>query len=300
MGVFKHCFWEAFKALIRRPTTTVLAVASIALSLVLAGTIWLAGRKLDLVSQGWARGAVVSVYLREQAPPVAVRRVKKALTGLPGLHALRFVDKKKALAKLKANLGTDKHLLEGIEAAWLPVSFEITLRGDRRTLLAAQDQLKSIGQALAAVEEVRTLRRWHRQLDRLAGTLELAAGVLVLLTLLVCGFVVAATVRLGMLDRRREIRIQRRLGATRRLIAAPILLEGALQALLGSVVAAAIFYALHTAAMERFSMLLGAEVGLETLKSIPWHAVLWAVGMTTLAGLVGSGLAVSRHSTVGG
>jgi cell division transport system permease protein len=296
VGVVSHCVAEAFKALVRRPATTLLAVGSIALSLVLAGTVFLAGKHVSHASDGWARGAVVAVYLRPSATAEGVERLRRSLARLPGLHEIRFVDKKEALSKLEKNLGADARLLSGVEPEWLPASFEVTLRGSRAVLLDAQDRLTALGQALPTVEEVRTLRKWHRRLDSLASTLNTAAGVIVMLTLIVCGFVVAATVRLGLLARRREMRIKRLLGATRRLIAAPVLMEGGLQALMGSAAAAAALYVLHDAALSRFSGVVGSTVGAPLFSFVPWSTVAWGVGLTTLAGLLGSGLAVGKHA----
>lgn len=299
MGTMRHCLREASKALLRRPATSFFAITTIALSLFLAGVIWLTGRSIDRVSKQWAKGAVVSVYLRDGATPSEKSRIERSLKALPGFHGLQKINKKQARKRLRKNLGGDATVLRGVETEWLPESFQVTLRGRRTALLQAQDRLTSMGQAFTAIEEVRTVRQWHRRLDRLAHTLRTASGVLLVLTLLVCGFVVTSTVRLGLLSRRDELEIQKILGATGRFVAAPVLLEGAIQALTGSLVAVGFLYGLYSITVPQLTGLLGAGWDPGAVQFFAPSTLIWGVLLATVVGLLGSRLAVGRGGAHG-
>lgn len=294
MGALRHCFGEALKALWRRPVTTFFTVTSIAFSLFLAGVVWLAGLSLDRVSSSWARGVVVSVYLRDDVETAQKQRLVRSLKALPGFHSMTHVDKKNALTRLKKNLGGDAALLKDVEAGWLPESFEITLKGKRDVLLRAQERLLSLGTALPAVEEVRTLHKWHRRLDGLAETLTTSAGVLLTITMVVCVFLVTATVRLGLLSRRKEIETQRILGATRNFVSAPILLEGVFLALLGCLFASIFLYTMYLVTVDRIPALLGMGIKEGLPGFLPPSTILGAFCLTALVGLFGGRLAVGR------
>ena len=236
----------------------------------------------------------MAVYLRTDTSAEETQRAKEALKALPGAASVRYFSNKDALNRLRENLRADRDLLAGVEAKWLPASFQVTLRGSSDTLAEAQTRLLSLGRALRAVEEVRTLRRWQRRLDAVSSVVSYVSNLLAGLTLLVCGYVVAVTVRLGMLARREEIRLQRLLGATTSFVAAPLLVEGCLKALVGGLAAVGLLYGLHELLMPRIMELTGpgpAESALRFLS--PTHMVV-AVGLTTVAGLLGSGLAVGR------
>lgn len=297
MGSIKFCIVEALKALSRRPAATFFTVSSIGLSLFLAGVVWMAGRGVDQVSKGWARGVVVSVYLKDGVETAQRQRLERSMRALPGFHRLEHVGRQDALKRLEKNLGGEAGLLRDVDAGWLPESFEITLKGEREVLVNAQEKLVSMGRALPAVEEVRTLRRWQKRVDKLAVTLTTSASVLLFLTFVVCGFVVAATVRLGLLSRRKEIETRIMLGATKRFVAAPVLLEGAFQAFLGCMLALVLLFLLHSVTVPRIVEVFGAGWTEGLTGFLPLSAIVWAVCLAGLVGLFGSGLAVGRGGT---
>ena len=290
----KFCISEAWKALSRRPAVTFFTVTTIGLSLFLAGVVWMAGSGLDRVSKGWARGVVVSVYIKDGAESAQKGRLERSLKALPGFHRLEHVGPKEALKRLEKNLGGDAGLLKNVEAGWLPESYEVTLKGEREVLVDAQEKLVSMGRSLPAVEEVRTLRRWHKRVDNLAGTLTASATILLFLTFIVCGFVIAGTVRLGLLSRREEFETRMLLGATKRFVAAPVLLEGVFQAFLGCLLALVLLFLLHSVTVPRIVEIFGAGWTEGLAGFLPLSNVALAVCLAGLVGLIGSGLAVSK------
>lgn len=296
MGAVRHSMVGGLRALVSRPLSTLMAVGSIALSMLLAGTVYLASSHLKEFSSKWASGVVVAVYLAPKVTVDEVERVRRALLALPGRAKVRFVPQKAALDRLRQNLGADAKLLKGVEARWLPSSFQVTLRGRPSDLLEAQKRLASLGRALPAVEEVRTLTRFQRRLHSIARLTTYAGSVLLVLTILTCGYVVAVTVRLGLFARQEEIEVQRLLGATRAFVVAPMLVEGGLKAFLGAVAAVGLLYGLNAVIVPRIVELAGPGPAVSALRFVPWPVVAGAVGLTTLAGLFGSGMAVGRHA----
>ena len=294
MGLFAFCLVESFRGLVRRPISILLAVGSIALSLVLAGTIWIASAQVTRRAGSWATGAVVAVYVQPNVTNAGRQRIREALQRIPGAVAVRHVSHLDALRRLKKNLQADAALLVGVKAQWVPESFEVRLHGARSDMIEAQQRLTTLGQTLDGIEEVRTVQEWHKKMDRLAGVLTYVARVVVVLTLLVCGYVVAVTVRLGHIAARQDAEILRVLGAPGWTTTAPVLFEALWSSLAGGLLGLAGLYGLHVMMTPRLAELAGPwlKVGFSSL--VPWSTVAIAIGTTVLAALVGGRLTLIR------
>lgn len=294
MGRVGFCFSEALRALARRPLSSLLTVGTVALSLFLAGTIWGVSQGLRTSVDRWGTGAVVAVYLQPGTSAEDRGRIQGALERIPGARKVRFVSREHALARLRKGLGPDAALLEGVEPKWLPESFLVTLKGSRSSLVAAQDRLVELGRAMDAIQEVRTVREWHRKVESLAGLLSRIAGGLVLVTFVICGYVVASTVRLGQVSRSQETAVLHDLGAPGWFVTVPAMVEGGLTALLGAIGAMGLLYGLFVLLgreLDAFASGLAAR-GFWAL--MPVETVLASLGMVLLAGLAGSRLAVRK------
>jgi len=294
LGLFAFCLVESFRGLVRRPISILLAVGSIALSLVLAGTIWIASAQVTRRAGSWATGAVVAVYVQPNVTNAGRQRIREALQRIPGAVAVRHVSHLDALRRLKKNLQADAALLVGVKAQWVPESFEVRLHGARSDMIEAQQRLTTLGQTLDGIEEVRTVQEWHKKMDRLAGVLTYVARVVVVLTLLVCGYVVAVTVRLGHIAARQDAEILRVLGAPGWTTTAPVLFEALWSSLAGGLLGLAGLYGLHVMMTPRLAELAGPwlKVGFSSL--VPWSTVAIAIGTTVLAALVGGRLTLIR------
>ncbi len=294
MGRIRFCFAEAMRALASRPASSFLAVGTIALSLFLAGTIWAVSRGVTTSVERWGTGAVVAVYLQADVGAEERSRVERALERIPGAVEVRFMSRSQALTRLRRGLGPDANLLEGVDAKWMPESFQVTLRGDRSVLLAAQQRLVSLGRALHAVKEVRTVREWHRKVESLAGILTKIANGLVLVTFVVCGYVVASTVRLGQVSRTEETDLLHDLGAPGWFVTVPAMIEGATSALLGAGGAVALLYGLYLVLGPQVDAFGAGLFQAGFLGLMPIKVLAGSVALALLAGLAGSRLAVRK------
>ena len=105
------------------------------------------------------------------------------------------------------------------------------------------------------------------------------------------------TIRLAILARRKEIAIMRLVGASNGFIRGPFLMEGALHAIIGSLLAVGCLELLRTLALPKLQsalMFLNFDLSLNTFLFI--YAVL--VGAGLLIGLLGSAFAMRRYLKV--
>lgn len=115
-----------------------------------------------------------------------------------------------------------------------------------RVKLKDPEQFQVVSDAVAGmpgVDYVQDQREIFSQLFKFLNAATLVAAGLALVMLLTAGLLITTTIRLSALSRRRETTIMRMVGSSRTLIQAPFMLEGAVAATLGAVLAVGALYA---------------------------------------------------------
>jgi len=114
-----------------------------------------------------------------------------------------------------------------------------------RVKLNDPEQFQVVADAVAGmpgVDYVQDQRDIFRQLFSFLNAATLVAAVLAGVMLLAAGLLITTTIRLSAMSRRRETTIMRMVGSSRTLIQAPFLLEGAVAATLGALLAVGALY----------------------------------------------------------
>jgi len=115
-----------------------------------------------------------------------------------------------------------------------------------RVKLNDPEQFQVVSDAVSGmpgVDYVQDQRDIFRQLFSFLNAATLVAAALAGVMLLAAGLLITTTIRLSALSRRRETTIMRMVGSSRTLIQAPFLLEGAVAATLGALLAVGALYA---------------------------------------------------------
>jgi cell division transport system permease protein len=283
-----------------RPLVFLLAVATMAAGLLVLGAYMLVVANLRgvLARAGAELRLVAFTDFSAETPADQVAALAARVRAQDGVADVTYVDPEQALARLRADLGPDAGVLDGLDHNPLPGAFEIAPPPEMREpaqLRALADRVR----ALAGVTEVRWGEPWVEGYARVVRIAEwLGAGLGVFL-LFVLGAIVASTVRLSLHARADEIQIQRLVGAGGWFVRLPFCLEGALQGMLAAVLAlgllrglfalglplvgdalswvlggqpAAFFGAAESAALVALGVLLGLGATLASLVNLDEHA----------------------------
>jgi cell division transport system permease protein len=285
---------EALGGVRRSPLIQLVAVGTIALSLVLVGTVVLIARNVSRLADGWGRGAQMKVYLADDVAPARVRQIAAALGKLPGVRAVHMIDAHEAFVRLRRSLGDRGDLLDGVEEGFLPASLDVELKPGVAEVLRAHPAFERLRHT-AGVEEVELMGGWAARVAALEELLRAAAAAVGLLIVCACLYIVGSTIRLGVFARRDEIEILKLVGATDRFVKAPFLVEGGLQGALGAALATGLLYALFRLAAPRVEAALGDLLAAGPLAFFPPALVAAAVAGGALIGVCGSALALGRY-----
>src|SRR5262249_40752164 len=138
---------------------------------------------------------------------------------------------------------------------------------------------------LDGVEEVQFGGEWVRRMDRFLETLQVTGFGIAALIALVVLFGVSNAIRLTIVARREIHRVMALLGASRRFIRSPLILEGAMVSVLAAALALGVLYLLFLAVEERLVVLP---------VFLPWRWALAFVAAAGILGAAGSTLGVTR------
>jgi cell division transport system permease protein len=279
------------------PLIQLVAVGTIALSLLLVGVVELGALNLDRLAASWGRGVQMTVYLEDDATPERAHQIAGALQKLPGVLSVRNVSAHEAWERLKRAMGERADLLAGVEEGFLPASIEVTLKPGVAEVLRAHPAFEHLRRT-AGVEDVELMGDWAGRLRAVQSLVDGAALAVGLLVLCACLYIVGSTIRLGVFARRDEIEIWKLVGATDSFVKAPFLVEGALQGILGAGLAVAMLYGLYRLATPRVEAVLGGWLASGPLGFFTLPQIGIALVCGTMLGLVGSSVALGRYVKV--
>ena len=186
----------------------------------------------------------VVAYLKKGTPLKEVEGLLKNTRQLQGVEGVKYVSPFDAMAFLESKLGSQKNLLQGIQPAVLPPSFEIQLKKDYRNSVKIKEvvlQLKQFPQ----FEEIQYGQEWVETFSALVHIVRLTQWILGGLLLIAIVFITSNTLQLTIASRREEIEVMHWVGASPGFIRVPFYLEGLIQGLLGGGLAILFLFLLH-------------------------------------------------------
>jgi cell division transport system permease protein len=224
-----------------RPAVFLLAVVTMSAGLLVLGAYLLLVANLRgvLARAGEDLRLVAFTDLRASEADERVAALAEKIRSQEGVGAVVYVAPAAALERLRADLGSDAGVLEGLERNPLPGSFEISPPAGVRDPARLRALAARI-ETLPGVTEVRWGEPWvegYAKVVRIAEWVGVGLGAFLLLVL---GAIVSSTVRLSLHARADEIQIQRLVGAGGWFVRLPFCLEGALQGMLAALLALAL------------------------------------------------------------
>lgn len=246
---------EVFAGLFRNVTMTLAVILTVAVSLTLFGTGLLVRAQVNTMKDFWYDKVEVSVFLcgENSDPGVCAAAItdeqradlQTALDGSPLVEQVYYESSEEAFARFQEQFANSP-ILENVTPAALPESFRIKLYDPQDYPLIAD--------ALSDAAGVEVVRDQKRLLDNfftvLNGLQALALGVAAAM-LVVTVLLVANTMRVSAFSRRRETGIMKLVGASNYYIRLPFLLEAAIAAAVGGIIASGALISLKVFLIDR-------------------------------------------------
>jgi cell division transport system permease protein len=283
-----HTIQRSMDAMIRAPYVTAVAVGTIYVAILLTGafaaTLGAGGRLLA----GWAGEVPVSIYL---APGTDLEAARAAAVAIAPDARVEAIPPAEAMRRLRASLGEQGRVLDGLGDDALPASVDVrvpALSYERARALAAR--LRAVPGAV----EVDDGAVWLARIDGLVERGRQVGFVLLALLGAATAILVSNTLKLAVYARRDEIEIMKLVGATNLYVGAPILLEGAIQGLLGAGLAAATLGVSNLLLLPRVREALPLAARLVAADILPGRLLGALLLGGAVLGLVASAISLQR------
>ncbi len=299
---FTYSLREAGRHFHRNLSTCIGAVVTIFLSLFIIG-VFVFGSAIVQNILGSAEDQVtIQAFLSDNATPEQIEALQNQVKSWPNVQSVIYKNKEEAYKEYKERVSED--IVNAIDSNKnpLPGSLEIQLQEpsqveETAVRLKNDAEYQKIADEGNAEKSVLYGQGYVEKLFAIIKYVNLAGVILVSLLTFVAFVFINNTIRLAISARRREIAIERLVGASNSFIRGPFLMEGALESLIGALLAILGLQLLRAYAMP---VVQNAMPFLPF--TLPGNVVTWTyVGLISIGliiGLFGSAIAMRRYLRV--
>lgn len=304
MSSLFYFFKESLNGFTRNISTTLGSIVTIFLSLFIIGIFLIGGLIVNNVVESVESQVSISVWIDDNASEADIQSLQSYIQGIEGVSTVEFTTKDEALEKFRNSMTSNPEIVDQLDGQNpLPASIDVDLEDPQLVESVAEsirenqiflticdspdDPSKSLKYGETTVERLFALTSYIRYIG---------IALIVLLIFIAMVFI-NNTIRLAILARRKEIAIMRLVGASSGFIRGPFLMEGALHAIIGSLLSIGSIELIRRFALPKVITALPwfpISVDLGTYLFI--YLALMVAGL--LLGLVGSMLAMRRYLKV--
>jgi len=230
----------------------------------------------------------VVAFIEDGLDDLQREQIHKQIQRLPQVDTVLYVSKEEALQRTSRMFGERREVLDGLEDMNpLPSSFEIKVKDQYlREVKEVADAVKKLS-GVAEVQNAEEASKFIKSVEMIA---LLIIAIMGLSSIIIIFFSVTITTYM----RRDEIKIMRLVGSSRAFIRIPLLLQGLMEGLLGSVLGVSIIYGLIY--LYGILNLMILDINLESFLS--YEQIGAVVGIGTFLGFLGGALPLRKFIKV--
>jgi cell division transport system permease protein len=174
----------------------------------------------------------VAVYLNEDISEEQINELGEDFKQIDGVLSVAYQSKDYALDKMKEDWGDDAYLLDGLQQNPLPNTYVVQLK-DVANSENVIDELENY----EGVEEVKFYEDAVNSLIAIADFIKKMGTGIIAVLLLISIFIISNTIKITVMNRKKEIELMQYIGATNGYVRGPFMIEGILLGTIGSVAA---------------------------------------------------------------
>lgn len=297
---------EAFAHIRRNWSTCLGAIVTIFLSLFVIGVFMLGSNLLGNLVGNVEDRVTIQAFLADSADKGKVDAYQKKVEGWDNVESVTYKSKEEALQEYRETM-SNRNAEDAVAALDgqnpVPASLVIKLDNpqkveDLANKLIADDEFKAISDTPDnATASVQYGKETVDRLFSVTNYIRIGAAVLIILLVFVAFVFINNTIRLAISARRREIAIMRLVGASNSFIRGPFVAEGAIEAILGALLAIICLQVGWTFLQPQLAnslQFLSFELSPTVVVQV--YVILIVAGV--LIGLFGSAIAMRRYLKV--
>lgn len=304
MRNFGYFFKEALIGFKRNFSTAFGSIITIFLSLLIIGIFLIGANIVENVVSSVEDEVSITAYVADDASEADIATVENYIKGLDHVAGVSFTTKAQALENFRNSMTSNPEIIDQLDGQNpLPASINVEL-SDPQTVESVADQILANSTFKKICDNPQdpsdSLKYGQKTVDRLFALTNYVRYIglaLVILLIFIALIFINNTIRLAILARRREISIMRLVGASNGFIRGPFLMEGALHAIVGALLAIGVLEVLRRFALPQVKGALAwLPIDLSTSTVLIIYASMLVAGL--LIGLIGSAFAMRRYLKV--
>jgi cell division transport system permease protein len=290
---------EAMRSLRRNVVPSFAAMATVLVTVLVLG-VFIPMVQATTGAANEVRGRVIAnVYLKTDATPADVERVRNLLAGTPNVEKVEYISKEQALAEEKKR---NPEAYELLGANPLPDTFRIT-PNDPDNIIDIRDAIAPLAPSGGtrvpvdrAIDEVRNREDDTNKILTATRVVKYAMAGLAGLLAIASMLLIANTIRLSLYSRRREVEVMKLVGATDWFIRWPFVLEGILLGAVGGVLAIGMLGVIKVSLVDPLKNDFALIAAPDTINFGVLVVIL--LGASVMVSALGSGLSLRRFLRV--
>lgn len=223
---------EGVKNLGRNGWMTFASISAVTITLLILGVFLILALNVNHMAQTIEKQVEIRVFMDVLADKQAISQVEDKIKAIAKVESVSFINKDEGLKQFKASLGEKAYLFEGLEKENpLPDSFVVKTKQPQDTSVVAK-QIKQ----MEYVSNVNYGEGTVENLFAVTSTVRNVGIAFIIALAFTAMFLIANTIKLTIVARRREIEIMKLVGATNWFIRWPFFVEGLLMGILGALI----------------------------------------------------------------
>lgn len=304
MSSIGYFFKESLQGFTRNLSTTLGSIITIFLSLMIIGIFLVGGVMVERLMSSVESEVSITAYVSDDASQDDIDEVISGVRAMEGVQSVSFTTKDQALENFRNSMTSNPEIIEQLGGVNpLPASIDVEL-SDPQMVESIAGQIEGNATYAQICEDpsdvADSIKYGSDTVDRLFAVTSYVRYIgiaLVALLIFIAMVFINNTIRLAILARRKEIAIMRLVGASNGFIRGPFLMEGALHAVIGSLLAVGVIQLLRFFGIPKLQsalMFLNFDIG-----DMAYLLICIALVVAGLViGLLGSALAMRRYLKV--
>ncbi len=284
-----YAFRLAMQSILHEKWINLLSIITIASGLLIAAVTALSLYNVNATIKRLPEKVSMMLYLKDNLSREKIEHIMDTVKKKPSVDTVQYISKDEALRELKTVFKDASYILEGLGENPLHDLIELKLKGEA----VGPETAKRLASEMAKVEGVNDVEYGEKFLSSLYffGIGMRALGILFII--IIFGgviFVCYSTVKILFYRKKEEIETYKLLGATKKFIRAPFIIEGAAIGLCGGLLSLVGILSLHYIVFLKLSL------------SIPlFKAIIFPINLSLLLpftgfllGMTGAAIAIGR------
>ena len=293
ISFLRYAMLRAFQNMRGNLFPNLTTIGIIAITLLIFSVFSLIAFNLASFLKIWENKIEVIVYLKKGIQISELESLLKNTQQIEGIEAVKYVSPSDAMTFMETKLGSQKNLLEGIQPAVLPPSFEIQLKKDYRNSAKIKEVVSRLKQ-FPQIEEIQYGQEWVETFSGIIHLMRLTQWILGGLLLAAMIFIISNTLQLTFSSRREEIEVMHMVGASPAFIQVPFHIEGLIQGFLGAGLAVLLLLLFFKVFLLYITPLMRGWLAGIPILFLPLETITWILLGGMVLGVFGSFIASMR------